>query len=98
MAPLISTVVLTRDGRPYLETCLASLAAQSYPAVEVTLVDNASSDGSAQWVREHFPAVRVIASPINRAFIANNLGMAAARGKYVVLLNNDTRADPDFVR
>ena len=98
MPPLISVVVANWNGRLYLEKCLASLAAQTYPAVEIIVVDNGSSDGSAAWISEHFATVQVIANPTNRGFaVANNQGIAASRGLFVALLNNDAWAEPGWL-
>jgi len=63
---------------------------------EIIVVDNASADGSAAMVAAEFPDVRLISSPINRGFTGgNNLGLAAARGRYVFFLNPDTVASRD---
>ena len=98
MPPLISVVVANWNGLRYLDHCLSSLAAQTYPAVEVIVVDNGSSDGSPAWIAEHFPAVHVIANSANRGFaVANNQGIAASRGPFVALLNNDAWAEPGWL-
>ena len=55
-----SVIVLVWNGMPYLPACLAALQAQDYPDRELIVVDNASSDGSAAWVAEHHPGVRLI--------------------------------------
>ena len=98
MPPLISVVVANWNGCRFLEKCLSSLATQTYPAVEVIVVDNGSSDGSVAWIAAHFPAVQVVANASNRGFaVANNQGIAAARGAFVALLNNDAWAEPDWL-
>jgi GT2 family glycosyltransferase len=62
------------------------------------LVDNGSSDGSTDYVREQFPWVHLLALPENLGFAeGNNRGLAAARGDFIVTLNNDTRVEPDFL-
>ena len=66
---------------------------------ETILVDNASTDGSAEHVRERFPWVRVVTLAENRGFAGgNNAGVREARGRYVALLNNDTAAGPGWLR
>ncbi len=66
------------------------------PQVEIIVVDNASSDGSAEMVRAEFPQVRLIANAENRGFTAaNNQGLAAGRGRYLMLLNPDTELAGD---
>jgi GT2 family glycosyltransferase len=90
---LATVVVVNRDGLRFLDSCLDAVLAQELASrFEVILVDNASTDGSIEHVRERFPGVRLIESTRNRGFAGgNNLGIRAARGRHVVLLNNDTR-------
>jgi hypothetical protein len=65
---------------------------------EVILVDNGSSDGSVDYVKNHFPSVRIIENKRNLGFAeGSNVGIRAASGDYVILLNNDTRVDSDFI-
>ena len=95
--PDISVVVVNWNRRDYLRACLASLARQRGASFEVIVVDNGSSDGSAEMARSEFGA-RVIANSDNRGFCAaNNQAFAAARGQFIALLNNDTEAEPDFL-
>jgi GT2 family glycosyltransferase len=98
-APTVSVVIVNWNGRQYLDACLAAVAAQIGVTFEVILVDNGSTDGSAAYVRERHPAVRVVALAENRGFTGgNNAGVQAARGRYIALLNNDTVANPDWLR
>ena len=98
MFPLISVVIANWNGRQILEKCLKSLAAQTYPAVEVIVVDNGSTDGSAAWVAAYFPSVRLIVNADNRGFAAaNNQGVRQSRGAYVATLNNDAWVEPDWL-
>lgn len=96
-APLVSVIILNYNGKRFLETCLSSLHRQTYPSYEVILVDNASTDGSVGFVREHFAWVRVVQNDQNEYFVANNKGIQVASGEYIVLLNNDTRVDEDWL-
>jgi GT2 family glycosyltransferase len=89
--PDVSIVIVTWNGREYLEPCLTAVAAQEGIDAETILVDNGSSDGSAALVRERFPWVRIVSLTENHGFAGgNNAGVREARGRYVVLLNNDT--------
>ncbi|MGC8827746.1 MAG: glycosyltransferase family 2 protein [Anaerolineae bacterium] len=101
-APLVCVVVLNHNGRRHLEYCLPSLLATKYPTVHFLLVDNASQDGSAAWVRKHFPQVEVIESAVNRGWAGgNNLGIARARelgAGWAALVNNDIRVHPAWLR
>lgn len=82
----------------FLEACLSSLREQKYD-FETILVDNASGDDSLLYVRENFPEVQVIAADKNEGFSAAvNRGIKAATTPYVLLLNNDTRVEKDFVK
>ena len=92
-APLASVIVLGYNGKAYIDDCLTSLAAQDMPDsdYEVLFVDNGSQDGSASYVRERFPGVRLIELDRNFGYAeGNNIGFRYTRGKYVVFLNQDT--------
>ncbi len=95
-----STIVIPNyNGIKYIETCLDSIFAGTTTDVEIIVVDNASTDGSLAIVEEKFPQVRVIKNKENTGFsVAVNQGIAASTTPYVILLNNDTRADKLFVR
>lgn len=88
----ISVVVPNWNGRDLLERCLESLMVQDYANFEVILVDNGSTDGSVDYVRANYPAVRVVSSHANLGYAGGcNLGASNAKGEYVLLLNNDTK-------
>src|SRR5712692_6857025 len=97
-AEACATVVIPNwNGRELLEKYLPSVVAAG--ADEIIVVDNASEDGSAEFLREHFPQVRVIALDRNLGFGAgSNAGFQAARNDVVVLLNNDMRVEPGFLQ
>ncbi|MFC1571224.1 glycosyltransferase family 2 protein [Candidatus Margulisiibacteriota bacterium] len=96
--PKVSIVVLNWNGKEYLEDCLASLEKQTYPNIEIILVDNASKDDSVGFVKEYFPKVKIIINHKNLGFAAgNNVGIKAALGEYVMVLNNDTEVDSNCV-
>ncbi len=96
--PLFSVIIPNWNGAKYLPTCLNALRAQTYPAIEVIVADNASADASRQILAHDYPEVRLVALPENRGFTgACNAGLQAANGTYVSLLNNDTEVDPGWV-
>ena len=91
-------VVVNWNGRDLLEPCLSSLSKQVYSNREVILVDNASDDGSVEFVRSVFPWVKIVESSENLGYAGGcNLGVRRATGDYVLLLNNDTRLAPDLL-
>lgn len=91
-------VVVTWRGREVLGSCLEHLAAQDEPHRTI-VVDNASHDGTAELVRERFPAATFIELPENVGFgAAVNAGVAAGDSEAIVLVNNDVEVDPGFLR
>lgn len=90
--PLLSIVIVSYNTAALLRRCLAGLpAALGGAPVEVIVVDNASTDGSADMVTVAFPTVDLIRLPGNAGFAAaNNAGLTSARGRYLCLLNPDT--------
>ena len=94
----ISVVIVNYNGATLLPDCLDGLEAQTRPADEVIIVDNASTDDSVPLLRQRYPWTRIIESDTNLGFSeGNNLGIRASSGSIVVLLNNDTTPSPGFV-
>ena len=80
-------IIPTYNGKPLLATCLDALRKQTYPAdrFEVIVVDDASADGSVEFLAESYPEVRVVALAQNAGFVAAcNAGVASARGDVLV--------------
>src|SRR5258708_5196029 len=97
--PKISVIIPNWNGKHYLGDCLGSLRKQTFGDFETILVDNGSEDGSVPWVRTKFPEVNVIALPANRGFTGGILGgYEQATGELIVLLNNDTEANPNWLQ
>ncbi|MBO5030901.1 MAG: glycosyltransferase family 2 protein [Lachnospiraceae bacterium] len=94
-----STIVIPNyNGIRYIQACLESLYGGTTKEIEVIVVDNASTDGSMELVRDRFPQVRLIVNQENTGFsYAVNQGIQASTTPYVILLNNDTQADLSFV-
>ncbi len=99
--PLVSVVVVTYGGLELTKDCLESLERETWPRFEVLVVDNASSDGTPEYLREaaeRDPRIRTIFNAENRGFAAaNNQGIAASQGEVVILLNNDTVVPPGLL-
>lgn len=99
MKGLVSIIIVNWNGLSWLKMSLPSLAKQTYKPVEIILVDNASTDDSVSWTRKHFPNVKVLMNQENFGFAeGNNVGYREALGEYILLLNNDTRVKPDFLK
>jgi len=94
----VSVIVLSWNSREFLEGCLASVLAQTHPDVELIVVDNASDDDSAQFVRERFPSALLIENAVNTGFCAgNNIGLKRAHGAYILFLNADAVLEPTYL-
>lgn len=90
----VSIIVVNWNGEKFLQDCLQALSRQSYESRETILVDNGSTDASVRYVTELFPDVRIIELRENTGFTGGNAaGLKAAAGKFIALVNNDTRAD-----
>jgi N-acetylglucosaminyl-diphospho-decaprenol L-rhamnosyltransferase len=90
-APKVSILLVCFNARHFLEDCLNSIRAKVTVPYEVILLDNGSSDGTSNFVAQHFPWVRLVVSEENLGFIGgNNFAARQARGKYLLLLNSDT--------
>lgn len=87
----VSVIIVNWNGVYWLKQCLPALFEQTYRDFETIIVDNGSTDDSVKWVEEHFPDVTLICNDSNLGFApANNIGIRASSGEYIVTLNNDT--------
>ncbi len=94
-----SIIVLSWNGASYLPNCLRALFAQDYEGFEVIVVDNGSTDGSADLVAGQFPQVHLIRNAQTLGFaVGNNIGLRAASGDVLVLLNQDTEVHPGWLK
>ena len=95
---LASVIIPVWNGKRYLAQCISAVLAQEDVDCEIIAVDNASSDGSADWVAATFPAVRLIRHGQNLGFSGGcNAGLKAASGDVLVLLNQDARVCPGWL-
>jgi GT2 family glycosyltransferase len=96
--PFVSVIVVNCNGRVYLDECMSSLLAQTYPAIEIIFVDNGSRDGSCEYVETKFPSIKIIANAENLGFAkGNNVGIKVAKGELIATLNNDTKVTSRWV-
>ena len=96
--PLVSLITINYNQAPLTCALLASLRRISYPNLEIIVVDNASPTDDPDPIKAQYPEVLLLKSGVNLGFAGgNNLGMAQAKGKYLLFLNNDTEVAPDFL-
>lgn len=97
--PRVSVVIVTWNGRALLERFLPSVLATDYPDLEVVVADNASTDGTADWLAAAHPGVVVVRHPENWLFArGNNAAVPHATGRHLVFLNNDVEVPPGWLR
>ena len=92
----VTVVIPNYNGLRFLEPCMEALQKQNCRDFQVLMVDNGSTDGSVEWLKER--QIPTLFLPENTGFSgAVNRGIQAADTPYVLLLNNDTEPEPDFV-
>jgi len=100
--PRVVAVILNFNGSRVLPDCLRTLGRSTYPELKIVVVDNASTDGSPDWIVQHAPEVQLLRNPDNCGWSAgNNTGIRWALfhgADYVWILNNDVEIDPDCLR
>lgn len=96
---MIDVIVPNYNGRHHLEICIPSLLRQEgIGDIRILVVDDCSTDDSVAFLNTHYPTVDCLTMPQNAGFVAAcNAGIAASTGEFVVLLNNDTEADPHWL-
>ena len=87
----VTIVIPNYNGKHFMEPCLDSHARQTYTNFHILVVDNASSDGSREYMQDHYPDIEYIQLDKNYGFSkAVNVGIQASKTPFVILLNNDT--------
>lgn len=98
LKPPVSIIVLNWNGKRFLKDCFESIKKQTYLNIETIFVDNNSTDDSVFFVKTNFPNIIIIENKENLGFAeGNNVGIIKANGKYVFILNNDTRINEDCI-
>lgn len=96
--PRVSIIIVTWNALPLLKQCLPSVVETDYPNLEIIIADNASTDGSSEWIERTFPSICIVRHPENWAFCrGNNEAIKHATGEFIVLLNNDVEVPPDWL-
>jgi len=97
--PKIFIIILNWNSADFTIECIKSLAKLTYPSYEIVIVDNGSTDGSDEVIKDIFPKITFLRTAVNKGFSgANNIGINFALehgAEYIWLLNNDTTVDPD---
>ena len=94
----VTIVIPNYNGKHFMEPCLSSLSEQTYKDFHILVIDNASSDGSIEYMEENYPDIELIKLQKNYGFSkAVNIGIQHSRTPYVILLNNDTTVDTRYV-
>jgi len=95
---LVSIIIVTFNGVQFLKPCLASLCFQDLSGYEVIVVDNGSTDATADFIKQHYPQVRIIENKKNiGACAARNQGIALSSGEWVLTLDCDVVLERDFL-
>ncbi|MFQ5815796.1 MAG: glycosyltransferase family 2 protein, partial [Candidatus Hydrothermarchaeaceae archaeon] len=96
--PLVSVIIVVYNNLNDLDGCFSSILKSDYPNVEIIAVDNASTDGSPDYIRKEFPSVKLMEYPTNVGFTeASNRAFRLSKGKYTLLLNPDTQIPRDTI-
>ena len=96
--PPVTLVILNYNGIRYIKNCLDSVLATDYPNFKITVIDNASTDGSAEFIEENYPEIKLMKFQKNYGFAkAYNLALKSINSKYMALLNNDIEVEPDWL-
>ena len=95
--PLLSVIIPNYNGARYLAPCFNALRQQTYPHLEIVLVDNGSTDESLTLTQQNFPEVKIIAFEYNLGLTGGiNRGIEQAQGEIIAPLNNDTEVTPHW--
>jgi len=102
MKPLVYIIILTYNGKENLEYCLPSVMKTDYPNFKIVVIDNASKDGSSEFVRKNYPSVKLIRNEKNLYYSGgNNIGINYAitnEADYIVILNDDIIVDKRWLK
>ncbi len=97
-SPLVSIIIVNHNGKHLLKACVESLYKQSFKDIEIIVVDNASGDGSVEYVKDSFSDVEIVSLTKNIGFAGANIeGLKQAKGDYIILLNNDVEVDKNCI-
>lgn len=96
--PKLAVVILNWNGKHYLEQFLPFVLASTYPNMVVYVADNASSDGSTDWLAAQYPSINIIRNPSNEGFAGGyNMALSHVEEEFMVLLNSDIEVSPGWI-
>lgn len=99
MDPFVSIIIVNWNANDYIKQCLDSLLSQTYTNFEIIVVDNASTDGSVNIIKQNYPQITLIENKINLGFAqGNNIGIEKSRGELIALFNPDAVAEKDWLK
>jgi len=101
MRPLVSVIIVNHNGIEFVDNCLRSVLESRYPDFEVIVVDNASRDGSLEYIKKTFgsdPRLRLVENPGSFGpAVGRNQGARIAKGKHLIFFDNDTQVDKNCI-
>lgn len=96
---LVSIIIITIGSKDYLSRCLDSVKAQSYPDLEVIVIDNSLKPGSFANIQESFPFIRLYSNPQNLYYgVSLNKGIGLSHGEFILCINDDVVLGQDYIR
>ena len=98
-SPIVSAIIVNWNSKGYINKCLRFLVQQTFQDFEIIIVDNGSNDESLPLIRELYPTVTIIENGMNLGFCqASNIGIANARGDFILTLNPDVFLSPSYIK
>ena len=95
---LASVIIVTWNSEKFIEDCLASVLAQTYPRLEVIVVDNGSQDSTLRKIRDRYSSITIVENSENLGYCrANNIGLRRAQGAFILFLNSDVILEEDYI-
>lgn len=97
--PVISVIIVTYNALDHLRNYLPSVVESAHDSFEIIIADNASSDGSVDWIREHCPSCQIVSFTRNFGYCGgNNRAADHANGDLLLFLNNDVKVEPGWLQ
>ena len=94
----VSIIIANYNGKNLLKTIIDSIKSSSFKSYEIMIVDNASTDGSRQFVKKHYKDVKLIANKRNLGYSGINSALKYCKGRYILFLNNDIELDKNCIK